>query len=111
MSWLGDLIEESVRDVSGTVDATIHAIDGAVHQAARLLLDATLPPVVHAQYALVKSANWLAMEGAIAAVHVTLGSANASAALSGAVEKKVTAGIEHIASTNEYARAVESITP
>ncbi|MGH1526225.1 hypothetical protein ACRAWC_20065 [Leifsonia sp. L25] len=111
MSWLGDLIEEAVTDVSGTVDATIHAIDGAVHQAAKSLLDATLPPVVHTQYGVVKTANRVVMEGAVIAVNVTLGRANVAAALSGAVEKKVTAGLEHIASKNDYTRAVDSITP
>ena len=111
MSWLADLIEEAVKDVSGTVDSTIHAIDGAVHQAAKTLLDAALPPAVHAQYGLVKSANWMVMQGAVTAVNVTLESANVAAAVSGAVEKKVTAGLEHIASQNDYARAVDSITP
>ncbi|MEY9953116.1 hypothetical protein [Leifsonia sp. EB34] len=111
MSWLADLIEEAVEDVSGTVDATIHAIDGAVHQAARVLLDAALPPVVHTQYGVVKSANWVAMAGAVTAVTVTLGRANVAAALSGAVEKKVTSGLEHIAAKNDYTRAVDSITP
>jgi hypothetical protein len=59
----------------------------------------------------VKSANWVAMEGAATAVNVTLGGANVAAALTGAVEKKVTAGLEHIASKNDYTRAVDSITP
>lgn len=112
MSWLGDLIEEAVKDVSGsgTVDSTIHAIDGAVHQAAKTLLDAALPPVVHTQYTVVKSANWLVMEGAVSAVNATLGRANVAAALSGAVEKKVTSGLEYIASKNDYTRAVDSTT-
>jgi hypothetical protein len=111
MSWLGDLIGEAVEDVANTVDSTIHAIDDAVHQAARSLLDAAFPPMVHAQYAVVKSANWVVMEGAVTAVNVTLRRADVAAALSGAVEKKVTAGLERIASNNHYARAVESITP
>ncbi|MEY9851140.1 hypothetical protein ABH923_000818 [Leifsonia sp. EB41] len=111
MSWLGDLIDEAVGDVTNTVDATIHAIDDAVHQTARRMLDAALPPMVHAQYAVVKSVNWVVVEGAATAVNVTLRSADVAAALSGAVEKKVTTGLERIASNNDYARAVESITP
>ena len=111
MSWLADLIDDAVKDVTNTVDSTIQAIDGAVHDAARKLLDAALPPMVHTQYAVVKGANWVVMEGAVTAVNVTLGRANVAATLSGAVEKKVTTGLERIAANNDYARAVESITP
>ncbi|MFE4951241.1 hypothetical protein ACFQ9V_14155 [Leifsonia sp. NPDC056665] len=111
MSWLADLIDDAAKDVSNTVDSTIHAIDDAVHQAARRLLDAALPPMVHTEYAVVKSANWVVIEGAVTAVNVTLQSADVAAALSGAVEKKVTTGLERIAANNDYARAVESITP
>jgi hypothetical protein len=109
--WLSELIEHAVDDVENTVDSTIHAIDEAVKQAARTLLDAMFPPMVHTQYLAVKSANWLAVEGAAAAVTATLAGAQAGMVLSGAVEKKVQAGLEHLASKNDYARAVNSITP
>lgn len=111
MSWLGDLIDDAMKDVANTVDSTIHAIDGAVHEAARRMLDAALPPMVHAQYAIVKGGNWVAMEGAVTAVNVTLRGADVAAALSGTVEEKVTAGLARIAANNGYARGVESITP
>lgn len=109
--WLSELIEDAVDDVANTVDSTIHAIDEAVKQAARTLLDATFPPMVRTQYLAIKSANWLAVEGAAAAVTATLAGAQAGMVFSGAVEKKVQAGLDHIASKNDYAHAVNSITP
>lgn len=85
--WLGELIEDAVDDVANTVDSTIHAIDEAVTQAARALLDVMFPPMVHTQCLAVKSANWLAVEGAATAVTAALAGAQAGMVLSGAVEK------------------------
>ncbi|WP_158865367.1 hypothetical protein [Leifsonia sp. AG29] len=109
--WLPQLIDSAARAASDSVDETIAAIDEAVRGAARRMLDALLPPIVESQYLAIKSASWLAMEGATVAVTTTVAAANVGMALSGAVEKKVTEGLERIASDNEYGRGVKSIRP
>lgn len=97
--------------VTSTADSTVEAIDIAVHQAAVGLLNAVLPPMVHAGYSLVKTGNTVAMNVAIGTVNHTIGSANVSAVMSGTVEKKVTEGLTHLSSDNDYARGVRSIAP
>lgn len=111
MSLLGDLIDEAARDARDTVDATIGGIDRLVHQAAVELMNALLPPMVGANNALIKSESWLVVEGASEIVRFTLGTAGASnQVLSGRAGNKVTQGVDHLTSNNDFERAVSSIT-
>ena len=50
------------------------------------------------------------MGAAVGAVGYTLGSADASAVMSGTVEKKVTEGLMRLTTDTDYARAVRSMT-
>lgn len=110
MSLLGDLIDEAVRDARDVADATMGAIDGLAHQAAVELMNALLPPMVHASNALIKSESWVVVEGASEIVRFTLGTAGASnQVLSGRAGNKVTEGVGHLASKNDFERAVRSI--
>lgn len=106
LDGLGGLIEDAI---TRTADATMDAIDSAVHDAARRLLDVAFPPIVTAQYLAVKIEASMLM----ADLTITLGNriwqANVGMALAGAVENKVTEGLECISASSNYSRAIESI--
>ncbi|WP_090107305.1 MULTISPECIES: hypothetical protein [unclassified Leifsonia] len=110
MSLLGDLIDQAVRDERDTTDMTMDGIEGFAHQAAVELMNALLPPMVHANNLLIKSGSWVAVEGASEIVRFTVAAAGASnEVLSGRVGDTVTEGLGHLTSNNDYARAVRSI--
>jgi hypothetical protein len=103
---LGGLIEEAV---TRTVDATTDAIDSAVHDAAKRLLDAVFPPIVVAQYWAVKSEGSMSLAASTYTLGNQIWHANVGMALAGAVESKVTEGLDRISARSTYSLAVESI--
>jgi hypothetical protein len=110
VSLLGDLIDQAVRDERDTTDTTTDGIEGFAHQAAVELMNALLPPMVHANNLLIKSESWVAVEGASEIVRFTVAAAGASnEVLSGRVGDTVTEGLGHLTSNNDFERAVRSI--
>jgi hypothetical protein len=106
LGGLGGLIEDAV---TRTVDGAIDAIDDAVHDAARRLLDATFPPIVLAQYCAVKTEKSMSMGNLTYTLGNRIWHANVGMVLAGAVEKKVTEGLDRISANSNYSLAIESI--
>ncbi|MDP9903284.1 hypothetical protein [Arthrobacter bambusae] len=121
MSWLGDLIDDAVHGVENTADAAGSAIEGAaeatgaaiesaVRSAAVDLLNAVLPPMVHAEYGAVRAAAWAAIQVPVQALGLTVAGAKVDeTVLAGLVAQKVTDGLSHLKENTHYAQAVNSI--
>jgi hypothetical protein len=106
MSMMDDILNAA----DDLADSAIGAIDRLVHDAAVQLLNGILPPMVHAENVVVKTAAWGMVTGHAAAVQANLaGLGMGNTVLAGMVAEKVEEGLAHLAKDNDYARAVNSI--
>lgn len=103
-------MEDIMNAAEDMADSATEAIDGLVHDGAVQLLNAMLPPMVHVENVVMKSAAWAQIAAHSAVVQANLaGLRMGNTVLAGMVAKKVDEGLAHLAKDNDYARAVNSI--
>lgn len=96
-------IQTGVREVQDWIEAQAH---GAAVQ----LLDAVMPPIVHAGNTAVKASESVIVHSASAGVEFALNSADVgNAVLAGAVAQTVQRGIGEMKTQGDYRRGTDSI--
>ncbi|MGN7797518.1 hypothetical protein [Leifsonia sp. 22587] len=108
---LADLLAGIASGLHGAIDDAHRGMDVLLHDAAVRLLNALLPPMVHSRNALVRAANWAALEADTARLLFALGNTVIpNSVLAGQVAEKVEQGIGRIVADLDYTHGVNSIT-